>query len=295
MQRGLIAAFALSLAAWAGTGAAMSQPDKAAATRLSAPEGAGASLVRAATSSAEGKIDVANWPRQGAIRFSVMLGDGGFQIGEARHEWTHDATGYRMTLAVRTTGAAALLHSLQYEQRSEGRVEPDGLRPEHFAIDQSGKKPQSADFDWKARQVTMRRGERTRTAGIEPGDQDLLSLWHQIGLVGAAGLPKSLHVVSGRSAKPSVLEAVGAEQVALPVGTLATQRLRARSLDGKMTIDIWLAPRYGMAPVRIRLVDDDGQVLDHHATEIRLNTPAGAAPKNGDNAAALGDARVGRH
>lgn len=250
-RRGLIAAFALSLVAWAGTAAS------------------------ATAAADDGKIDVARWPRQGEIRFSVMLGEGGFQVGEARHEWTHDGERYRMTLSLRTSGVAALLHSLQYEQRSEGRVGADGLRPERFAIDQSGKKPQSADFDWQAGQVTMRRGERTRTAMIEPGDQDLLSLWHQIGFVGADGLPKSLNVVSGRSAKPSVLEMIGAEQVSLPAGTLDTRRMRARALDGKMTIDIWLAPRYGMAPVRIRLVDDDGQVLDHLATAIHLNAPAG--------------------
>lgn len=286
-RRGLIAAFALSLAAWAGA---------AIGAQLSGQAGAVPSPVRAAASGApDGKLDVANWPRQGTIRFSVMLGEGGFQVGEARHEWTHDGGRYRMTLSLRTSGVAALLHSLQYEQRSEGRVGSDGLRPEQFAIDQSGKKPQSADFDWKSGQVTMRRGERTRAAAIEPGDQDLLSLWHQIAFVAAAELPKSLNVVSGRSAKPSVLEIVGAEQVSLPLGTLDTQRLRARSLDGKMTIDIWLAPRYGMAPVRIRLVDDDGQVLDHHATEIRLNAPAGAAPKNGDNAAARGNAGAVRH
>lgn len=222
------------------------------------------------------KPGVAAWPAQGSIRYRVMYGEGGFEVGEALHDWTHDDKRYRMTVKVKTTGVMDLLRSLQYEQRSEGRIGPTGLVPERFRIEQSGKKPEMAEFDWNTGQVTMRRGSRTRTAPVERGDQDLLSLWHQIGLTAAAALPDELKVVSGKSATPAVLERVGAERLVLPIGGFDTQRLRARALSGKLSIDVWLAREYGTLPVRIRITDDKGDVLDQQAVEVRL-TPAGKA------------------
>ena len=227
------------------------------------------------------KFNLGGWPRRGDIRFRVMLGERGFEVGEARHEWSHDRKRYRMSVTLETTGVVDLLRSLRYRQHSEGRVGPQGLQPDRFRIEQSGKKPEIAEFDWKAAQVTMCRGERTRTAAIAPGDQDVLSLWHQIGIIGAGGLPHELTVVSGRSAKPSILEEVGREQLSLPIGQLETLRVRARALDGKLSIDIWLARSYGMLPVRIRIVDDKGEVLDQQAVELRLAPPGKANADNG--------------
>lgn len=231
------------------------------------------------------KFNPAGWPRRGDIRFRVMLGEPGFEVGEAHHEWTHDRKRYQMSVSLETTGVVDLFRKLRYRQHSEGRVGPKGLQPEQFGVDQSGRKPESAEFDWQAGQVTMRRGDRTRTAPIEPGDQDVLSLWHQLGIVGVAGLPHELNVVSGKSAKRSVLEAVGVERPVLPIGQLEALRVRARALDGKLSIDIWLARDYGMLPVRIRIVDDKGEVLDQQAVELRL-APTGknkAANPKADN------------
>ncbi|WP_049780151.1 DUF3108 domain-containing protein [Aromatoleum aromaticum] len=284
-HRLLIAAVGASLlvhAALAGAAESLAAPPQAAVRMqpLAAPSAAARPLQLAAVpSAAPSKPGVAAWPAQGSIRYRVMYGEGGFEVGEALHDWTHDDKRYRMTVSLKTTGVMDLLRSLQYEQRSEGRIGPKGLVPEHFRVEQSGKKPETAEFDWNTGQVTMRRGSRTRTAPVERGDQDLLSLWHQIGLTDAAALPDELKVVSGKSATPSVLERVGAEQLVLPIGRLDTQRLRARALSGKLSIDVWLAREYGTLPVRIRITDDKGDVLDQQAVEVRLAPPGQAAVK----------------
>jgi len=226
-------------------------------------------------------FSIAGWPEHGNIRFRVSLGEGGFQVGEARHEWAHDGKRYRMSVALQTTGVVGLFRSFHYAQSSEGGVGPQGLRPERFSVEQTRKTPASAEFDWNAGQVTLKRGRRERVAAIRPGDQDLLSLWHQIGIVGAAGTSTELNVVSGREATPSTLEVVGPEKVALPIGQLETLRVRAEALNGSLSIDIWLARNYGMLPVRIRVIDDKGEMLDQQAIELRLSppgAPSGEAP-----------------
>ena len=219
--------------------------------------------------------DADGWPREGRIVYRVMMGDKGFEVGQATHNWSHDTRRYDMRVELKTTGVAALMRSFHYTQRSEGEIGDRGLRPLHFTVDQRGRAPDAVDFDWDAGEATIRRGSRApRTARILPGDQDVLSLWHQVGIVGANGLPATLTVLTNKSAKPALLEVVGQEGLRLPIGRLDTLRLRAQAEDGSLTIDIWLASRYGMLPVRIRIADDEGEVLDQQAIQLRL-TPAG--------------------
>jgi hypothetical protein len=70
---------------------------------------------------------------------------------------------------------------------------------------------------------------------------------------------------------------MGPESADLPIGRLDTLRLRAEAGDGSLTVDIWLASRYGMLPVRIRIVDDEGEVLDQRAIQLRLTPVEEAA------------------
>lgn len=221
-------------------------------------------------------FSIAGWPERGSIRFRVHLGDGGFAVGEAQHEWSHDGKRYRMSVAVRTTGVVGMFRSFHYAQSSEGSVGREGLKPERFSVEQTRKTPASARFDWDARKVTMTRGAKERVADLRPGDQDLLSLWHQIGIVGAVSGSTDLNVITGREATPSTVEVMGPEKLPLPIGLLETLRVRAEARNGSLTIDIWLARNYGMLPVRIRVIDDKGEVLDQQAVELRLSPPGSA-------------------
>lgn len=233
------------------------------------------------------------WPERGSIVFRVLMGEKGFEVGLAEHQWSHDEQHYRMELVLRTTGLAALMRSFHYVQRSEGELGPQGLRPQHFRVEQSGKRPESAEFDWSAGRVSLRRdGVERRSAAVRAGDQDVLSLWHQIGIVGSSALPQTLTVVSNKGAKPARLEAVGQETVRLPIGRLDTLRLRAQASDGSLTIDIWLARHYGMLPVRIRIVDDKEEVLDQQAIQLRLTPPDKVSADEPGSLAALVQAQA---
>ncbi len=219
--------------------------------------------------------DADGWPRAGSIVYRVLMGDKGFEVGQASHTWSHDTQHYDMRVELKTTGVAALMRSFHYTQHSEGELGERGLRPLRFSVEQRGRASDEVEFDWAAGQAIIRRGKREpRGVRILPGDQDVLSLWHQVGIVGVRGLPTTLTVLTNKSAKPVLLEVVGAEGLRLPIGRLDTLRLRAQADDGSLTIDIWLATRYGMLPVRIRIADDEGEVLDQQAIQLRL-TPAG--------------------
>lgn len=223
-------------------------------------------------------VQAAGWPAAGEIVYQVSMGDGP-QIGEARHSWSHDGRQYRMETAVRTVGLAALIKNMHYVQRSEGKVGTGGLRPERFSVEREGKLAELAEFDWQRRRVSHTRKGRTRESALLANDQDVLSLWHQVAIGNGGALPATLNVVTGRKSADSTLAWVGEETVNLPLGRIKTRRLKARAVNGSMEIEVWFAAEQHMLPVRIRMTDDDGEVLDQRASELRI----GAATSGKDS------------
>jgi hypothetical protein len=211
---------------------------------------------------------------QGQIHFDVHYGSQGFKVGEARHDWTLDGDRYALVLALQAKGLAGLF-GLDYEQRSSGRIDGKGMRPELFEVEQRGRKLEQAKFDWATGRVSINRGGEERRSGeIRAGDQDLLSLWHQARRVAESGKPAKFAVVTSKNIKQATLEPRGEERLDLAAGTLDTVRLHAFAEQGELDIDIWLSKRHGLLPVRIRITDEKGGVLDQRASRIEARAPA---------------------
>lgn len=212
------------------------------------------------------------WPNSGRIVFRVYYGNDGLRLGQTVHEWSHDAQRYQMRSLVETAGLAALIKRFRLEQKSEGTVGAKGLKPRLFTADQRGKPFQSARFDWSAGRVFIDRGDSTREAKIEVGDQDVLSIMHQLPRLSLAGIERKLTLINNKAASVSELKDLGVETVELPLGTLRTRHLAVKSLDGGVSLDLWLALDRHLLPVRVRMTDRKGEVLDQQAERIELGT-----------------------
>ena len=228
-----------------------------------------AMLVSPAMAAAVGKAAPA-----GSIHFDVHYGSQGFKIGEARHDWRLAGNKYEMSLNLEAKGLAGLF-GLQYEQRSSGTVGPAGLQPDVFSVDQRRRKRDSAHFDWVAGRVSIRREDKERrNEAIASGDQDVLSLWHQVRRFARSAQPVELNVITGKSIKRASLKALGREMLKLPIGEVETLRMQAQAAGGELDIDIWLSLQHDLLPVRIRITDDEGGVLDQRASMIDLGSHA---------------------
>jgi len=211
------------------------------------------------------------WPRSGHIVFRVYHGDGGLQLGRTTHTWSHDGSHYRMSSLVETTGLAAIFKTFQLKQTSEGSITPAGLKPLRFVADQKGKSLQSARFDWAAGRVFIDRGDSKREADIHAGDQDVLSLWHQLARLPLDGIDQTLTVVNNKAASVSRVHDLGVGRITLPLGEINARHLSVKSDDGGVQLDLWLATGNHLLPVRIRMVDRKGEVLDQQAERIDLS------------------------
>lgn len=219
-----------------------------------------------------GSAELAAWPASGEIRYDVMKGKNGFKLGEGRHRWQHDAKQYLMETELQTTGVAGALFDFSYTQQSRGLINESGLQPERFGVEQSGKKDQFAVFDWNKKQVTVTRHSKTRTADLQPGDQDVLSIWHYFSTRAPFDGQHELNLVTQRRVNPSVVTVVGEERINLPMGKgLQTLHVSLMAKSGKMHIDLWLSKQQHLLPLRILIVDDKGDVYDQQATALQLN------------------------
>lgn len=181
------------------------------------------------------------------------------QTASGQLDWEHDGQGYRLTLELR-----ALFVSRR--QTSEGLIGPRGLAPRRFG--ERTRSERAAHFEPEAGRVRF--SANTPDAPWQPDMQDRLSLFLQLAARlnaspedFAPGSRLSLPTVSSREAEPWVLEVVGDDTLALPLGTLQAVHLRRlpRRPHDQM-VDIWFAPSLDHLPVRLRLQEANGNVAD---------------------------------
>lgn len=209
------------------------------------------------------------WPRRGAVEYQVSLGEGGAVVGKGRHTWAHNGSKYNLQLNVETAGIAALVAHIGYVEKSTGSVGAAGLVPARLDVTQLNKKPQAAVFDWRGKQVSIRKAERERKRfALTAGDQDVLSLWHQVGRI--PSLPARVQVVAQSNAHRAKVTRLADENTRVPAGRFATCHYRVASLDGRIQIDLWLATGKHLVPVRAILADTKNKTLLLEATSIDL-------------------------
>lgn len=208
----------------------------------------------------------------GSIVYELKYGSAGLPLGRTEHRWQIDEQQYSLHTEVSTTGLVAMLKSFSYRQFSRGEVSRLGLRPVRLDVSQSGKRDESAEFDWKGGEVVIRRGEgKIRRAPIQPGDQDVLSLWHQVRWL-PVDSPAAMLVATNKAAVQVRIEWQGVERLSLPAGEFVARKLQVLADDRALDLEIWLSDDARRLPLRVRMTERKGDVIDQLAREIRLGS-----------------------
>lgn len=158
-------------------------------------------------------------------------------------------------------------------QTSKGLIGPQGLEPVRF-----GDKVRSevaAHFERGKGKVSY--SANTPDEPLQPGAQDQLSIFFQLaGLVAAdpqrypPGAELSFQAVGPRSSSTWVFKIAAPETVLLPGGRVRAIRLSKDPVgEYDSRAEVWLAPELDYLPVRIRLTQGNGDVVDQlwRATE----------------------------
>lgn len=165
-------------------------------------------------------------------------------------------------------------------QTSKGLITDKGLEPVRF-----GDKVRSevaAHFD-RAKNLVIY-SANTPSDTLAPGAQDQLSVFFQIAALMAAspdhyppGRTLRFQTVGPKHSENWAFEVAASEALSLPGGQVRAVKLtKAPVGEYDSRAEVWLAPELGYLPVRIRLTQGNGDVVDQlwRATE----RPAPAAP-----------------
>lgn len=162
---------------------------------------------------------------------------------------------------------------------SAGEVTSQGLKPNHFELQQGDnpKKTLTADFDWPKNTLHMLIKGKVKDAALTAGTQDLASYAYQFMFLPAPIKDTiTVNLTTGKKLnqyryKINAGEVV--ESASEPKVAYKTLRLVPLEQDKSQTEtkELWLSVEHHYVPVRILLVDDNGQKLEQTLTELHVD------------------------
>lgn len=222
-----------------------------------------------AVKAAQTTLANAGLPKRIVATYAVTKNDQPF--ANVREEFSISGHQYQLESVTKGIGVYALFG--ERVLRSQGNVTEQGLKPSRFELRQGDnpKKTLLAEFDWDKQNLRMTVKGKLKEAMLQSGAQDLASFAYQF-----MYLPQPLKdqvavtLTTGKkldqyhySIKPEAetIQAAGMQYKTLHL-TPAEQ--------GDETKELWLAADYHFVPVRILLVDENGQKLEQTLTELRI-------------------------
>jgi len=181
-------------------------------------------------------------------------------------DWRNEGSAYsaRMEIRVFLLGSRV--------QTSQGQLGAGGLQPERFG--DKSRSERAAHFDRS--QNRIRFSNNAPDAELLPGAQDRLSVFLQLaGLLNArpeayaAGQNIDIPVAGTSGSETWRFQVQGLASLDLPAGSVIARHLVREPREPRATrVDIWLAPSLGHLPVRIRLTQDNGDLVDQRLTSL---------------------------
>jgi hypothetical protein len=172
---------------------------------------------------------------------------------------------YSLTETWKGRGMYALLGSAR--RVSQGTIEKNVLRPREFFDERSGRDTARAWFDWKANTLTMQYKGSKGSEALPPNAQDRLSFLFALSLLPGNGDSISYSIADGKGLSRHTYKVLGRERLKIPAGEFDTVKV-ARLGDEKETAELWLAAERGYIPVRLLIVEKDGNRYDQYATRL---------------------------
>ncbi len=260
--------------------------DVAASAVIPATTDAPSAVSPAATLASEHTVKVERplLPRRAQLTFVVNKGTSNFQIGEAIHTMEIEDGHYVLQSVTKTVGMARLFKNYQLTQYSSGSYTPQqGLQPEHFfeeRAEQAGAQRTTVDFDHAAQRAHFSQGV---DAVLPPDTQDILSVMYQFPPLANTEIV-AVSVSNSRKIERYEFEITTNEEIETALGKLQTVHLRKLHRPNEDGLEIWLAQEYRLFPVKIRIIERNGDISGEIIiTDIRVEDAPQETTQNATN------------
>jgi hypothetical protein len=199
------------------------------------------------------------------IEITYVASRNGSPMAEIVERLEYAGGKYSLTETWKGKGIYALLGSAR--RFSQGTIEKNVLKPREFFDERSGRDTARAWFDWKAQTLTMQYKGHKGTEPLPPGAQDRLSFLLALSLLPGNAQSAYYSIADGKGLSRHTYRVVGRERVRVPVGEFDAVKV-ARDSDNNESAELWLVPQYGHIPLRLLVIEKNGDRFDQVATRI---------------------------
>lgn len=179
--------------------------------------------------------------------------------------------GYFIKSVTEAKGLASIFFNT-LQQKSEGVITQDGLRPNYYSYEYGDKKSQVANFAWSDGVLVLHTAKGKKTENLPAGTQDLLSFMYQFMFTPPLE-SFNITVTNGKNLRTYSYSFEGEEVIDTKFSrSLKTIHLIKTGSEEDKT-EIWLATDYKYLPVKIRKTEKDGSTVEQLMTNISTQAP----------------------
>jgi hypothetical protein len=173
---------------------------------------------------------------------------------------------YAIKSSIEAKGLASIFFDT-LQQKSEGSVTADGLRPNYYSYEYGNKKSQIANFAWSDGILVLHTAKGTKTENLAAGTQDLLSFMYQF-MFKPPLESLSITMTNGKNLRTYTYSFEGEELIDTGFSSdLKTIHLIKTGSEEDKT-EIWLAVDYKYLPIKIRKTEKDGSSIEQIVTNM---------------------------
>ena len=186
-----------------------------------------------------------------------------FDIGRIKLRFQISSAGnYVYDSFTEVAGFVAWFRDDRVEETSRGRVDANGIYPDHYRFKRrggKGDKQAEVSFDWTAGQVENTVDGQSWEMAIPQGTLDKLVV--QIAMMQKlqdSVQDQHFRVADGGKLKDFRIHIRARETLELPAGNFDTIKVEKTPEHGGRQTHLWLAPSLGYLPVQIMRIEEDG-------------------------------------
>jgi hypothetical protein len=206
-------------------------------------------------------------PQKITLYYDVQMG--GISLAEGIETLEQDGKTYQIHSEAKGKGIVAALYKGAIKRTVHGTISREGLRPLEYEDQRGDRQPTRAVFDWRNKVVALTNDGKTDNHDMPANANDRLSYLYQYAF---APLPKGdidVTAVDGKGMTHFHFLAGVKEKLATPLGELDTVKLvKQRDGPDDKETEVWLAPSLHYLPVRILIVETNGNRADQMISRI---------------------------
>ena len=199
----------------------------------------------------------------------------GMTLASITEIFTRTDGNYKIESVTKAVGMLARFKPETVRISSQGKVTPQGLRPQSFSMTREidTNKNASAKFNWEKNIVTQTDYKGVNDLPLPPATQDRLSVLYSMPIQAKSDQTEyKFSITDGNNLDAySFSISPNEREITVPLGTLKTRYVTSTPVGEEVKYEIWMATEYDNFPCKVIVTDSNGGKLTQVLTGLTIS------------------------